>query len=85
MACKIRLAVEADAEAISAVILATLRESNAKDYSAGIIDRVARSFSPIGVRKLLSSRTVFVAIDDGIVVGTAGLEGSVVRTMFVSP
>lgn len=85
MACEIRPASEADAEAISSVILAALRESNAQDYSPDIIARVAESFSPAGVRGLMSSRTVFVAIDDGSLVGTASLDGAVVRTVFVSP
>ncbi|MGY5778806.1 GNAT family N-acetyltransferase [Rhizobium sp. LEGMi135b] len=85
MAYEIRPASEADAEAISGVILAALRESNAKDYSPDIIARVAESFSPAGVRRLMSSRTVFVAIDEGSLVGTASLDGAVVRTMFVSP
>lgn len=85
MACEIRAASEADAEAISSVILAALRESNAQDYSPDIIARVAESFSPAGVRGLMSSRTVFVAIDEGSLVGTASLDGAVVRTMFVSP
>jgi len=85
MACEIRLASEADAEAISRVILAALRESNAKDYSPDIIARVAESFSPAGVRKFLGSRTVFVAIDGENLVGTASLDGAVVRTVFVSP
>ena len=85
MTCEIRPASEADAEAISGVILAALRESNARDYSPDIIARVAESFSPAGVRRLLSNRTVLVAIDAGILVGTASLDGDVVRTVFVSP
>ncbi|NTJ66759.1 GNAT family N-acetyltransferase [Agrobacterium rhizogenes] len=85
MACEIRLASEADAEAISGVILTALRESNAQDYSPDIIARVAESFSPAGVRKLMSSRMVFVAIDGESLVGTASLDRAVVRTVFVSP
>ncbi len=85
MACEIRLALEADAEAISGVILTALRESNAQDYSPDIIARVAESFSPAGVRRLMSGRTVFVAIEDGSIVGTASLDRAVVRTVFVAP
>ncbi|MGY5800622.1 N-acetyltransferase family protein [Rhizobium sp. LEGMi12c] len=85
MTCEIRPASEADAEAISGVIIAALRESNARDYAPDIIARVAESFSPAGVRRLLSNRTVLVAIDDGSLVGTASLDGAVVRTVFVSP
>ncbi|NEI68047.1 GNAT family N-acetyltransferase [Rhizobium lusitanum] len=85
MTCEIRRASEADAEAISAVILSALRETNARDYSADIIARVAESFGPAAVRKLLDSRTVFVAVDGGHIVGTASLDGAVVRMVFVAP
>lgn len=85
MECTIRLALERDADEISAVILRALRETNAKDYSNEIIERVERSFSPQVVRQLIGKRTVFVAVVDGRVVGTASLDGSVIRSVFVSP
>lgn len=85
MACDIRPARDSDAEAISAVILSALRETNAQDYSQDIIARVARSFSPAALRKLLESRTVLVAMKGEDVVGTASLDGTVVRTVFVFP
>jgi predicted N-acetyltransferase YhbS len=85
MECEIRLAREGEAEAISAVILSALRETNAKDYSQDIIARVERSFDPASVRRLVDNRTVFVAIRGEEVVGTASLDGAVVRTVFVSP
>ncbi|WFU11160.1 GNAT family N-acetyltransferase [Rhizobium sp. CB3090] len=80
-----RLAQEADIEAISAVILSALRETNSKDYSPDIISRVAENFTPAAVRKLLDSRIVCVATKDENVVGTASLDGAVIRTVFVSP
>jgi GNAT superfamily N-acetyltransferase len=85
MECKIRPALDDDAAAISAVILRALRETNAKDYTDEIIARVERSFSPGAVRKLIGKRTVFVAIIGSRLVGTASLDGSVVRTVFVAP
>jgi GNAT superfamily N-acetyltransferase len=85
MACDVRPARESDADAISAVILSALRETNAKDYSQDIIARVAQSFSAVAVLKLLGSRTVLVAMKGEDVVGTAGLDDAVVRTVFVSP
>ncbi|MCP3374021.1 GNAT family N-acetyltransferase [Bradyrhizobium cajani] len=85
MECTIRPAREDDADQISAVILRALRETNAKDYTAEIIERVERSFSPDAVRQLIGKRTVFVATFGGRVVGTASLDGSVVRTVFVAP
>ncbi|MCA6121600.1 GNAT family N-acetyltransferase [Bradyrhizobium sp. WSM 1704] len=85
MECTIRTAREEDADEISAVILRTLREINAKDYAREIIKRIESSFSPSAVLELISKRTVFVAAIGGRVVGTASLDGSVVRTVFVSP
>ena len=85
MDCEIRLARESEAEAISVVILSALRETNAKDYSQDIIARVEQSFDAASVRRLMGNRTVFVAIRGGEVVGTASLDGAVVRTVFVSP
>jgi N-acetylglutamate synthase-like GNAT family acetyltransferase len=85
MECTIRLALDEDADEISAVILRALRETNAKDYANEIIERVERSFSPRAVRELIGKRTVFVATTDRRVVGTASLDGSVVRSVFVAP
>jgi N-acetylglutamate synthase-like GNAT family acetyltransferase len=83
--CTIRLAREDDAAAISAVILRALRETNSKDYTDEIIERVGRSFSREAVLQLIGKRTVFVAVIGSRVVGTASLDCSVVRTVFVAP
>ncbi|WP_369719678.1 N-acetyltransferase family protein [Bradyrhizobium sp. LLZ17] len=85
MECTIRPALDDDAADISVVILRALRETNAKDYTNEIIETVERSFSPTEVRELIRKRTVFVASIGSRVVGTAGLDGSVVRTVFVAP
>ncbi|OOC64649.1 GNAT family N-acetyltransferase [Brucella intermedia] len=85
MKTTIRSAYEADAEDISSVIISALRETNANDYSPEIIARVEQSFSAVAVRRLIKNRTVFVAIRNGEIVGTASLDGKVVRTVFVSP
>lgn len=85
MDCTIRPALSDDAAGISAVILRALRETNAKDYTDEIIARVERSFSPDAVLALIAKRTVFVATIGSRVVGTASLDGSVVRTVFVAP
>ncbi|MBR0835368.1 GNAT family N-acetyltransferase [Bradyrhizobium manausense] len=85
MDCTIRPALADDAADISAVILRALRETNAKDYTDEIIARVEQSFGRDAVRALITKRTVFVASIGGSVVGTASLDGSVVRTVFVAP
>jgi len=85
MECTVRPARADDADEISAVILHTLRETNAKDYAREIIERVEHSFSPSAVLELIGKRTVFVAVIGSRVVGTASLDGSMVRTVFMSP
>lgn len=85
MEAVIRPAHDDDADEVSAVILRALRETNARDYPDEVIERVGRSFSPAAVSQLIGKRTVFVATIDGGIVGTASLDGSVVRTVFVAP
>lgn len=85
MECSIRPAREEDSGEISAVILRALRETNARDYTDEIIERVERSFSPSAVMELIGKRTVLVASVGSRVVGTASLDGGVVRTVFVAP
>jgi len=85
MECTIRPALEDDADEISAVILRALRETNAKDYTTEIIERVEHSFNPRAVRELIGKRTVLVATIGNCVVGTASLDGNVVRSVFVAP
>lgn len=85
MSIEVRSARSGDADAISAVILAALRETNARDYSPDIIERVEKSFSPAAVSELMARRTMFVAMAAEQLVGTASLDGRVVRSVFVRP
>ncbi|OOW01726.1 GNAT family N-acetyltransferase [Pseudomonas sp. MF6396] len=82
--CQVRQALETDAPAISRVIVQALRTSNSQDYSPAVIARVEQSFSPEALLGLMARRQV-VAQLGGQVVGTASLEGDVVRTVFVAP
>jgi GNAT superfamily N-acetyltransferase len=70
---------------ISAVIVEALRATNARDYAPDIIERVAGNFSPARIQELLAKRDVVVALLGARVVGTASLDGDVVRTVFVAP
>lgn len=81
----IRPARHEDAEGISLTVVSALRETNAKDYTAAVIARVAQSFSPTAVLGLLERRIVFVAAVGNEIVGTASLDGGSVRTVFIKP
>ena len=85
MSCLIRNATNADALAISRIIIGTLRESNTLDYSSAIIDQVESSFSPSAILDLLTRRQVLVATTDSHIVATASLDQDVVRSVFVDP
>ena len=61
----IRPAVPADAEALSALILRTIRASNAGDYPPDEIERVCASFTPDEVAKQIAARDVFVSFAPG--------------------
>ncbi|WP_210402046.1 GNAT family N-acetyltransferase [Pseudotabrizicola formosa] len=82
---QIRLAQESDAGQISGLVQKTIRISNAQDYSHAVIERVVANFSTDTVQRLLKTRTVLVAIKNNVTVGTASLDGEVVRTVFVDP
>ena len=81
----IRRATPGDAQAISKVVIATLRESNARDYSPEVIAQVGQNFCPASILKLMQQRQMYVAIHEQHVVGTASLDQAVVRSVFVSP
>jgi GNAT superfamily N-acetyltransferase len=85
MTYTVRLARSDDAVGISVVIVSALRETNAKDYSESVIQRVEQSFSPEAVLGLMERRTMFVATLDARIIGTASLDGRVVRSVFVEP
>ncbi|MGY2044574.1 GNAT family acetyltransferase [Pseudomonas pergaminensis] len=85
MSTAVRTAQTADAEGISQVILAALHSSNARDYPADVIARVAANFTPEAVLELLKRRVVLVAVQEREIVATAALDGNVVRSVFVNP
>lgn len=83
--CTVRPSRRDDASAISDVVLRALSETNSKDYSPEIIARVRRSFGPQEIEALMNTRAMFTAELDGCVVGTASLDATMVRTVFVAP
>ena len=85
MDLQIRAATRDDAPAISRVIIAALRESNAQDYSQEIIDLVEQSFCAAAILHLLTQRRVYVATIERHIVATASLDRDVVRSVFVDP
>ncbi|HEK0907442.1 TPA: GNAT family N-acetyltransferase [Pseudomonas putida] len=85
MECHVRPATSRGAVAISRVVIAALRESNSQDYPPDVIAQVEQSFSPEAITTQLTKRKVFVALLGENIIGTAGLDGDVVRSVFVDP
>src|SRR6516225_12347059 len=84
-AIEIKCATEGDAEGISRIVIRALRETNAKDYPPEVISALVLNFAPERVALLIANRQVYTAIIEGTVIGTASLQGSVVRFVFVDP
>ncbi|TIQ34419.1 MAG: GNAT family N-acetyltransferase [Mesorhizobium sp.] len=81
----VRPASDDDADAVSRLIVAALRETNARDYAPEIIARVEQSFSPPAMLQFFRKRQVCVAVAGNRIVGTASLDGATVRSVFVDP
>jgi GNAT superfamily N-acetyltransferase len=81
---EIRRATAADAEAVYEIVLQALRETNARDYPASVIDRLVLTL-PKGVASKLEEWHAYVAVVDGRIIGTGSLNGSTVRAVFVHP
>ena len=81
----VRPAQEVDAVQISALVQHTIRTSTASQYSAASIARVADSFSAHSICQMIRLRLVLVWLDADCIVGTASLEGSEMRAVFVDP
>lgn len=81
----IRPAAAADAAAISSLIQAALRQTNAADYPETVIARLAASFNEMPVARMVAQREMFVADHRDLVVGTIGFAAGAVRSLFVAP
>lgn len=75
----------ADATALAEIISRDLVEVNSTDYPEKIITSMIGQYSPKALSELAQKRDMFVAENDGGVVGTVSLEGRTVYTLFVDP
>jgi len=80
----VRRATAEDSEAVYEIVLQALRETNARDYPASVIDRLVLTL-PNKVASDLEASHAFVAIVAGRVVGTASLSGQTVSSVYVHP
>ncbi len=76
---------ERDAETVSRLIRNNLVFVNSRDYEPSVIDYMCNLFTPAYLREISATRTMFVAEENGVVVGTVGLEGDEVCALYVDP
>ena len=84
MQIQIRRATAEDAKAVYEIVLRAVQETNARDYPASVIDRLALTL-PEKVASKLHEWEAYVAAVDGRVVGTGSLNGQEVSSVFVHP
>ena len=84
-ASTIRPATTADVAAISDLIRRTVRLSNAPDYGVAVAELIAADHGPDKVARRLAERDVFVCVEGARIVGTIGLGGDRLHSLFVEP
>jgi len=81
----IRLIQERDLQRVSALIQNTLLVSNLADYDLEIIGNLQDAFKTDQLRALAGKRRIYLLEEDGVLLGTIGLEDDKVYNFFVSP
>ena len=84
-ALTIRPATAADVAAVSDLIRRTVRLSNAPDYGVAVAELIAADHGPDKVARRLAERDVFVCVEGARIVGTIGLGGDRLHSLFVEP
>ena len=79
----IRKFKESDAKSVSVLTRKALKHNLSKCYNPKVISFLHKVFSPSGFIKRSKEREYFVAVEDGVVVGLAGLLVDEVKTVFV--
>ncbi|WP_172677894.1 GNAT family N-acetyltransferase [Ruegeria sp. 6PALISEP08] len=73
------------ADGISIVIRDAIKQINAKDYPPSEVDPLRLNFTSDKVLEIMGKRQALVAMSDGFVIGTGALQGTEVKSVFVSP
>jgi GNAT superfamily N-acetyltransferase len=79
----IRPATPADVPALSDLIQRTVRESNAGDYPAEVVELISANYAAHKVAQRLAERDIFVCFEGQRMVGTIGLGDGKLRSLFV--
>ena len=82
---KIRQATVADVVPLSELIRRTIRVSNSKDYDQKSIDMLCAIFEPEPFAERIENELILLCLAGANLVGTVGLRGDYLRSMFVEP
>jgi predicted N-acetyltransferase YhbS len=82
---RIRKFKNEDARKVSNIIKRCLREIVSKDYSEKEITDLCNFFKPSMIIKNSKNRSIFVAVENNTILGTASLKEDTVFTVFVNP
>ena len=82
---KIRQATFADVVPLSGLIRRTIRVSNSKDYDQKSVDMLCAIFEPEPVAVRIENELILLCFAGANLVGTVGLKGDYLRSMFVEP
>jgi len=81
----IRIATSVDIQALSALMIESIRETNFNDYSPEDLELTYQNFTPAKVEEKMQVRDMFVYEEEKRVVGTISLEGDILHSLFVKP
>ena len=84
-ALKFLKATVADVLPLSGLIQRTIRVSNAGDYDQKSIDMLCAIFEPEPLVERLENEAILLCFSGASLVGTVGLKGNCLRSLFVDP
>lgn len=82
---KFRQATVADALTLSDLIRHAIRVSNSRDYDPISIDMLCAIFKPEPVTERIENELILLCFASADLVGTVGLKGDFLRSLFVDP
>ena len=82
---EIRKATDADVGPLSGLIRRTIRVSNSGDYDEQSIDLLCSIFEPEQVAERIASELILLCFKGVDLIGTAGLRGDYLRSVFIEP
>jgi ribosomal protein S18 acetylase RimI-like enzyme len=72
-----------DAEAVSNIIRSNFMNANREDYSEEVAKRAIDQFTPKFVLSMSNKRKMYVAVEEGVIAGTASIDFDTISNIFV--